>query len=253
MATTAALTDNSRQGFELEKPVCIGLEYLLSRNTRQGWGHVYDTTPLGLAVYVRNDPVNLVDPDGHYACAIDGILCDKYIDYLTQTFAWLFGKDPKGSPDANKVSPHERRLDELGVDLRTAKAIVRASSAVQNNEDCKKFLSSVISNLQLKDKNGNLMTPQGLVGLLTPDTIEDNAPNDQTGGPAYTIGGVVHLTSSAYKSYLYATLIHEAFHLLGPDNDKLSSAMKKSDEGWGPLPGAGDERTGYVARHCRGI
>ena len=65
MATTAALTENSRQGINPQIPPCVGLETRLSPNLRWGCGHAYDETPVGLVVYVRNDPVNLVDPDGN--------------------------------------------------------------------------------------------------------------------------------------------------------------------------------------------
>jgi hypothetical protein len=64
MATAERLSENLRQGFEVQKPACIGLEGDLGRNLRWGCGHIYDETPVGIAVYVRNDPVNLVDPDG---------------------------------------------------------------------------------------------------------------------------------------------------------------------------------------------
>jgi hypothetical protein len=64
MATVERLSENSRQGFEVLKQACIGLEGDLSRNLRWGCGHIYDETPVDIAVYVRNDPVNLVDPDG---------------------------------------------------------------------------------------------------------------------------------------------------------------------------------------------
>ena len=64
MATAEQLSENSHQGFEVQKQPCIGLEAELSRELRWGCGHVYDETPVGIAVYVRNDPVNLVDPDG---------------------------------------------------------------------------------------------------------------------------------------------------------------------------------------------
>jgi hypothetical protein len=64
MATAEQLSENSRQGFEVQKPHLIGLETELSGNSRWGCGHVYDETPVGIAVYVRNDPVNLIDPDG---------------------------------------------------------------------------------------------------------------------------------------------------------------------------------------------
>jgi hypothetical protein len=58
------LSENPRQGFAAQKPPCIGLESDLSQNLHWGCGHVYDEAPVGLAVYVRKDPTNLVDPDG---------------------------------------------------------------------------------------------------------------------------------------------------------------------------------------------
>ena len=64
MVTTAELNENSRQGFEVQKPPVIGLEAWLSQNSCWGCGHIYDETPVGLAVYVRNNPVKLVDPEG---------------------------------------------------------------------------------------------------------------------------------------------------------------------------------------------
>ena len=64
MATTAALSENSRQGINTQIPPRIGLEACLSPNPRWGCGHAYDETAVGLVVYVRNDPVNRIDPDG---------------------------------------------------------------------------------------------------------------------------------------------------------------------------------------------
>jgi hypothetical protein len=64
MTTAERLSEKSRQGFEVQKPSCIGLESDLSRNTHWGCGHVYDETPVDLVVYVRNDPVNNIDTDG---------------------------------------------------------------------------------------------------------------------------------------------------------------------------------------------
>lgn len=64
MATTTALTENSCQGINSKIPACIGPEAWLNRSSRPGCGHAYDETSVGLVVYVRNDPVNLIDPDG---------------------------------------------------------------------------------------------------------------------------------------------------------------------------------------------
>ena len=72
MATTTTPTENSRQGINFQIPHCIGPDPWLSRNLRWVYGHAYAETPVGLIVYVRNDPVNLVDPDGHIA--IPGII-----------------------------------------------------------------------------------------------------------------------------------------------------------------------------------
>jgi hypothetical protein len=64
MVTADKLSENSRQGSEVQKHTCVGLESDLGQNLRWGCGHIYDETPVDIAVYVRNDPVNLVDPDG---------------------------------------------------------------------------------------------------------------------------------------------------------------------------------------------
>ena len=88
-------------------------------------------------------------------------------------------------------------------------------------------------------------------------------------GPAYTENGVISLRNAsdanAYTSFLYATLIHEAFHLYGPENEQILPEMKKADrtvagpfKGWGPLalpgpPGQSLAITGLVARHCGGL
>ncbi len=72
MPTTAELTENSRQGFAPENPDRIGFDAELSRNLRWGCDHAYDETVVGLAVYVRNDPVNGVDPNGRETIYING-------------------------------------------------------------------------------------------------------------------------------------------------------------------------------------
>jgi len=66
MVTAAELSENSRQGFDFQNAARIGLASELRRNPRWRCGHIYDETAVGIAVYVRNDPVNLVDPDGRF-------------------------------------------------------------------------------------------------------------------------------------------------------------------------------------------
>jgi len=73
MVTTGALTENSRQGINSKIPPCIGPGAWLTRDLRPGCGHAYDETPVGLVVYVRNDPVNKIDPDGKDWLGPDGI------------------------------------------------------------------------------------------------------------------------------------------------------------------------------------
>jgi hypothetical protein len=73
MATTAALIENSRQGINFQIAPCIVPGAPLSPNPRWGCGHRYDETPVGLVVYVRNDPVNKIDPDGKDWLGPDGI------------------------------------------------------------------------------------------------------------------------------------------------------------------------------------
>jgi hypothetical protein len=65
------LSENSRQGFATRNPLCSGHETDLSRNLCWESGHVYDETPVGIAVYVRNDPVNLIDPDGRTSLSFE--------------------------------------------------------------------------------------------------------------------------------------------------------------------------------------
>ena len=70
------LSEKSHQGFAAQNPPCIGLESDLSRNLCWGCRHVYDETPVDLAVYVRNDPVNLVDPDGRFVTTVVTVEAD---------------------------------------------------------------------------------------------------------------------------------------------------------------------------------
>jgi hypothetical protein len=75
MATASQLSENSRQGFDLQKAACIGREAWLSGNMHWGCGHAYDETAVEIAVYVRNDPVNLVDPDGRKISCVNEWNC----------------------------------------------------------------------------------------------------------------------------------------------------------------------------------
>lgn len=291
MATTAALIENSRQGINFQIAPCIVPGAPLSPNPRWGCGHRYDETPVGLVVYVRNDPVNLVDPDGRLVADPSGyepwfLWGDVYNQVwpgggggsIGSYYYWdlegirsginLVGRVQEAgsgigvggsNPGGGTVS---RETGGGGTPApitllpQTTSALERATNAVRNaDSECSQFLQSVIDALKIKFSKLQNMAPADLVNALkTPGVIEDNAPGRGHTGVAYTDNGVISLRPSAYTSYLYATLIHEAFHLFGPENEDLLSAMKSyQPNGWGPLPGAGDDRTGYVARYCGGM
>jgi hypothetical protein len=95
MATTAALTENSRQGINFQIPPCIGPGAALSPNLRPGCGHAYDETAVGLVVYVRNDPVNFIDPDGRLIQGPEGGPPEGYFDNLEYWNWW----DPPAAPN----------------------------------------------------------------------------------------------------------------------------------------------------------
>ncbi len=102
MATTAALTENSRQGINSQISHCIGPAAWLSPNPRPGCGHAYDETPVDLVVYVRNDPVNLIDPDGLSAVTIPkGVVKPGNCADRFQMYGEYIGTDLQGFFDDN--------------------------------------------------------------------------------------------------------------------------------------------------------
>ena len=115
----------------------------------------------------------------------------------------------------------------------------------------------------------NVTTSYLITLLSTPGVIEDNASAGGHTGVAYTDssttpeGGTIHLIEGrAYTSHLYATLIHETFHLFNKSggsqivHSDMDAAMAAADAvakgGWGPYPGFDDPRTGYIDRYCGG-
>jgi len=116
MVTVEQLSENSRQGFDVQKQSRIGLESDLSRNLCWGCGHVYDETPVDIAVYVRNDPVNLVDPDGRFYIAAHlpfeafymvqlNVIQIWDLQMFLRNMAWM--NEPAYSPQAGGVYPPE--------------------------------------------------------------------------------------------------------------------------------------------------
>jgi len=143
MATAAALTENSRQGFEVQKPPGIGLAAELSRNPRRGCGHAYDETASDLAVYVRNDPINLVDRKGKWwECDeyMEGTCVYWYMDWLPHLIPW----GSNGDSDSNSVddcdgvepvapySPDPYPVDEEHLTQETKGALACLRQALQD-------------------------------------------------------------------------------------------------------------------------
>lgn len=111
MATMAASAENSRQGINSEIPPCIGLDTRLSLSARPGYGYVYDETPAGLVVYVRNDPLNLVDPDGRQF----GVAC-AYMGREGGCNTWLFYWIGSGGGNPDEYSDDGSDYDPMAGD-----------------------------------------------------------------------------------------------------------------------------------------
>ena len=192
MATTTALTENSRQGINSKIPPCIGLEARLSRNLRPGCGHGYDETPVGLVVYVRNDPVNYIDPDGRTPERIwNG---DEWIDVIIGDPMDPSEADPERDPaDWTEPSPgsgsgglnirgtntsswwlkywHKVNVsitEQMRRDI-LAKAVTNVSGRMAR-DDCRGFLIKAISKLNGSDPESKI-TPTLRSDITTPEDL----------------------------------------------------------------------------------
>lgn len=133
------------------------------------------------------------------------------------------------------------------LDAQTQAAISKADTLV-DNKNCNKFLTDVINNLGLKN-----VTPQGLVTMLSqPELIVDKHHKSQRGAVVYEEGGRIYIAADGgYTSHLWASLLHEAFHLFkGVDNENLQKKMAKASV-WGPDPYVENPITGYISANCR--
>jgi hypothetical protein len=138
MATTEALTENPRQGINSEIPPCFGLDTWLSLSARPGCGHAYNETPVGLVVYVRNDPVNSIDPDGRDVCTPDG-----EGGYYCRPGIWVEPPPPgigTGGDDGHRCWGGKCGGGGLGEQQRIAAAVSSGKNALTNKEDCRKLL-----------------------------------------------------------------------------------------------------------------
>ena len=226
---------------------------------------VYDPQSLNRYSYVRNDPVNLVDPDGRmlmpkmpndgggYPFApFNAPFISVVIGYSSEgIFSALLPNvyfNPIPAVPTLAVGQWFWQKDPPPMDPRTDTAIDDAESAVKKKR-CHDFLADVISNLGLD------ITPKGLVDMLTQPgtTIIDNAKPLGTEGALWTNRRrqEIGITAEGYTSYLWASLIHEAFHLFkGIDNHILEPALAKASV-WGPDPYINNDLTGYIVRNCQ--
>ena len=172
MPTTAALMENSRQGINSKMQPCSGPDPWLSPNPRPGCGHAYDETPVGLVVYVRNDPVNQIDPDGqksyYFSCAFgnEGLGECGWFPYFTFGNSDLNIGGP-AAPDGKQSLKSEIR------------------KRIDSRENCLKFLNGVIASLK---------------SSLTVDKLLDNIANAQA------IENATDLDSDVYEEVVGNTI-----------------------------------------------
>jgi hypothetical protein len=225
MVTTAALTENSRQGINFEIPPCIGTEAWLSRNLRPGCGYAYDETPVGLVVYVRNDPVNYVDPDGRMAAPLDR----QWLEPFTYTF-WnfseregeitgvllysytVFREAARGGPDPQTAWRQQFLNNVLGENNKNVLDRI--------NGDCAAFIDAMNQQLQpgLENMSAHDWVSWRLIGTVQWD-LEGHKYTGRLGpGGSYaeTDGNTIHLGEVFFDDNDHddvLTIIHELFHL----------------------------------------
>jgi hypothetical protein len=267
MATTEALTENSRQGINFQIPPCIGLDARLSPNLRPGCGHAYDETPVGLVVYVRNDPVNLVDPDGRAPLRINGgtvtvIGSRSTIDWiLDDVFPWELNlREAEWDPNVGKGRNvgqsiiSASRIWKEGRDKAIDKALAGLEGMTEK-EDCAQFLASIFSHAKtnLQGKYGTqYASASAIISLaknaeyhiytkgdmsVTPDGRKLSEalaiPESGTYTVAFVVPGfnVVYLGQNAFAGNMKTLLLHEALHLIfkAPDGNVLGFGLSDLD------------------------
>jgi hypothetical protein len=235
MLTTGRLSENSRQGFEVQNPACIGPENFLSQNTRWACGHAYDETPVGIAVYVRNDPVNFVDPDGRFACALPGC---NYLD--PWSFLYDIAYFNPFNPLPQDVLPESVRMhqEELGRRETILKGVRGTND--QNIMDCirggcEAFINEMIKQLQpsyvyqsAQDwVRWNLNHTAIFDHFGADDDPDADARRDLgSNGYADTKGNTIYLGEKFFSDTTHdsvLTTIHELFHLsaVSPTGENL--------------------------------
>jgi hypothetical protein len=221
MSMAEQLSENSRQGFAAQKPLCIGPETDLSRNLHWGCGYVYDETPVGLAVYVRNDPVNLVDPDGRYIYPINE---DYWFTGLGGFFNWDGPSEPEphARDDDPGRAPNAGRSPLLAMVDASMKLAREWLSLDNTTADCRQFVQGILEN--------TLGTAKGISAFarLFTDigTWVPNPGQTYNGDPdIYATTDTATETVTLYNGFFLdgfwgqaQVVLHEMIHLVGGDD-----------------------------------
>ena len=221
MVTAEQLSENSRQAFKAQKPTCVGLESDLSRNLRWGWGHIYDETPVDIAVYVRNDPVNMIDPDGKM-----GIWFNTYAWYLINDFGQKLqvpiGSYYLGLPTSSPVhgisllESDDRKLPSA-TKFQLSPAFGKVKSLAEHT-DCADFI---------KDLYGKVSSTGGALYDHLLSTLEKGPWNGavivkkDSISPLQTGKGIIP-ASTALSMGAYPITLWKPFFDLSPDQQTLT-------------------------------
>ena len=157
--------------------------------------------------YVRNDPVNLVDPDGkqiRYSCSI-GFSYDPSIEQCLPDM-FLPGRDLSatfsavammGMASTATAQNYGKSPPVYPWSTQTTTALKKAWTAAQDpNSDCNHFLTATLNNLGLTGEKVVSL----ILKLVQPGVIVENAQPDATGAPIYTQDGHIYVTSLLSKT-----------------------------------------------------
>jgi RHS repeat-associated protein len=200
-------------------------QYRLSRWTSPDsiLSHPYDPLSLNKYAYVRNDPVNLVDPDGRKIASFSFILTwfteAGFTNVLYSGYEAI--PDYSSPGDYSDSDPSYRREDRAAV---VDQAINDAGKRLLN-EQCNAFVQSLINSLRKYELlSDGIKTPADLLGLIHSDQVTkvygggaavDPRLNKGTGVGASTKGNTVYFGEDFYDDTWDkpVTTIHESFHL----------------------------------------
>jgi RHS repeat-associated protein len=244
-----------------------GLDYFGARyydSTRtQRWmspdpltARIYDPLSLNKYTYVRNDPVNRIDPDGRLMAAANFFSID-WPEEGPPTVTWTYYPERGGSyggggnglggsgPDSG--SDGGQRIDPR---VGTAESVKEELGKAVKRGDCANFMNLLIAQLK---KDGSVSSDFSIQKLINNIGDKSTITVDLTGRGRYAHvePGTDHIQLSdagllaqtptrgrpEYTQDLWSRLLHEGFHLNSTgkiDDETLATAL----EGIGKLVGA---------------